>query len=309
MGIFSIDTDMHLGVVCAGYSSVESLMSTLNGATPSADGHPTEASKSWVSIFEDNRTLLRFLVAAAGVGAVVLAVFFAVIFVVESVVERKLNVEFHQGTVTIQAARGLEKSILLLPVNQPWTNTQIVNEENTKLEIDVTGSVNVAIHRLAEASEKGELPRYPWSGPGGVSEENNSCVDNDRKPTRLVPELKLGQVVAYIQAPGTLEPSQYKNQKPTNIEAVNDLGHISMQGVGTLWLGVNDTWIAPEFKKFYISTPECLTDAKYKVNGKLVEQADLIKRYDHYLKQNNFNANYLDNIGEFLVQVTKEKSK
>jgi hypothetical protein len=266
-----------------------------------------DTSKSWVSIFENGPTLGRFVLGVAAIGAIAVGLSYILMLGIEYIFRSGVEVEFKEGTTTLKTESGSEKSILLLPVNQPWTDTGIVVDQKHKLTIRVNGSVNLAIHRLTESSEKGELLRYPWSGPDGISDSLNSCVDDFRKPMRLVPDMQLGKVIGYVQGFGALKPDEYTNHRPADIKAIGE--RQTIQGEGTLWLGVNDTWFAPEFKPFYLGTPECLRKANYRLQGKQMTQSELSRRFDTYIKDKHYAANYEDNIGEFLVQITKEKIK
>jgi hypothetical protein len=271
-------------------------------------GDAKTEGKSWVSIFDSKETVVRFLFTSASVAAIAVLVLLFAALIIEYVVVREVNeVEFHEGTTTYKLGHGEpEKSTLLLPATRPWTNTHISLGKKDAVDIEVTGAINVAIHRLVQSSDDGKRPRFPWVGPDGLVEQ--SCVDKSRQNMKLAPELNVGEVIAFIQTPGAMGPLEYNNKRPPNIKEVGEHTQIALEGEGTLWLGVNDQWIVPEYRQFYISTTDdCLQKEGYKRRGTQVKRNDLATRFDKYTEDGNADAFYQDNVGEFLVQITKKK--
>jgi hypothetical protein len=265
-------------------------------------------AKSWVSIFDSTETVVRFLLTSAAVAVIAVAVLLFATLIIEHVIVKEVHeVEFHDGTTTYKLGHGEpEKSTLLLPAIQPWTNTHVSLGKKDSVYIEVSGAINVAIHRLVESSVNGKKPRFPWVGPNGLAEQ--SCVDESRREMKLAPEMKVGEVIAFIQDPGAMAPTEYKDRRPPNIKEVGERTPVALAGEGTLWLGVNDQWIVPEYRQYYTSTTnDCLQQEGYQIRGKRVTQSELQTRFDAYINDGNADAFYQDNVGEFLVQITKKR--
>ncbi|MBN1577616.1 MAG: hypothetical protein JW913_13740 [Chitinispirillaceae bacterium] len=71
---------------------------------------------------------------------------------------------------------------LTVPANALWINSGITVHENDSIEILVSGSVNVAIHRCVENAIADVLPQNPWV--------NYTAVYGDQPPSLLPDKIR-----------------------------------------------------------------------------------------------------------------------
>jgi len=266
--------------------------------------------KSWIEVFDNWQSFLRFCLALLFVViGVPLATWLAALALENALLHRS-SVELTGGAIIF---RGLEndKCVVPIPSNEPWTDTHCKLKKNKKVHIEVSGYINLGIHRLVKAAEEGELRETGWVTADGHPHDQGpqACLYENRTKLNIDPDLPVGAVIGFVQEQGQLGPMDYSNNRPDEHRILKIGKETDLEGLeGELWLGVNDQMIidGPEFKAAYSQiSADCLAkNPDYKFNGATPTKEALEQRWDKYIKQGNMRAFFNDNVGEFLAQIT-----
>jgi hypothetical protein len=222
-----------------------------------------------------------------------------------------VSVSFNEEkTVVISINNQPSKALVLLSASHLWTNTGLKMRPNQKINIGATGRVNLAIHRLVDAAKEDSHLTHGWIDPDGEEIINEKPLEQFRKPLRIEPCMGYGCLLAYVQPQGQPPPG-LENPKPKEIQVIgknNDIIYLDPSGrEGTLFLTVNDAVLKndAESKTAYIANQKIL-DETYGVNKLTV--ATLLDRWNKIVRDNYWDVWFDDNVGDFLVQISYEKT-
>lgn len=193
----------------------------------------------------------------------------------------------------------------ILPSCDCWIYTGIEIKPNEEYEIKVSGKIHATIDKLIRYAEKDTIPKYPWSGPLGVSyvfrgeefKEQDSC----RRQLLLYPEMNVGQVLLYFKKTSNdIEPNcsagivpETKDIQPYNSNGIN--GENTSKEIWNVYATVNDFLIRD------FNTPCALQSLK--------KQGDSYHKTFESLRINGYRTIYFDdNIGNFIISAHIKKN-
>src|SRR5208337_182689 len=156
--------------------------------------------KSWIEVFDNWQSFLRFCLALLFVViGVPLATWLAALALENALLHRS-SVELTGGAIIF---RGLEndKCVVPIPSNEPWTDTHCKLKKNKKVHIEVSGYINLGIHRLVKAAEEGELRETGWVTADGHPHDQGpqACLYENRTKLNIDPDLPVGAVIGFVQ--------------------------------------------------------------------------------------------------------------
>lgn len=268
-------------------------------------------SATWKSGFQSWNHWSRFATLTVIIVACIAA---ATWISIEQLHESEVDVEFKGHSVLFHQRRQDSKAVLLLPSNQLWYDTNLDVEPDEEVQINASGSVNLAIHRVVEAANAKETPRHPWVRPDGSSVGpplRSANVDENRRKLLLSPEAPYGAVLACFvirdeKAPGV------QNLRPQGVKIVKE-GATLLQDRASrarLWLTVNDEVIdpsnLPSSRQAFVSTVDEIMKRHKEMFWfqAYLHKCELARRFDEEIvPEGVWDINYQDNVGEYLVQI------
>jgi hypothetical protein len=199
-----------------------------------------------------------------------------------------------------------QNEALVVPANQLWVPTGITVKTGDMLSMRVSGSVNLASHRLLWGSLAGVKHSYGW-----INSSGQRVVDNARAQPReggkvkegaLHPGAPLGSLLMYIRADGAADPSE-RNARPSHSpeqdyivvqvnSAADRLGFTAPRS-GTLFFVVNE--VVPDEMTYFVSRDDT---SQYEEEVRLLQRVD-----DSFRKEvaiDSFDGRTARAVGQYL---------